>query len=425
MTVTVLKTPAEQQLQDAYAAFSSTLSPSEVARRAPFARQLVDQGLPNRRVEAFKYTDLRAKLTNFSPLADAMSLGDARTLQSAFATVPRSRFLFAHGVALETAQIAGVSLRDVPLEEALSGEGSFEKTIQNSALMQLHGSFVQRVFEIRVAAGVHIDTPLHLAFVAGDEGASYTEVRLVLEAGARAHVLESYETSRQSVHRMHTMVRYQLADEAHVEVCRLQAEGPRHVHLSQSFVELGARSRFARRHLSAGAALSRHEISLHFAGENAEASLHAVQLLAGQRHGDVTLYVHHDAVGCVAREQQKTVLCDEAHGVFQGKILVSAHAQKTDGQMSSQTLMLSDKAEMSAKPELEIYADDVQCGHGATCGALDPEQLFYLQARGLPTAEAEAVLVEAFILEAFDKLEDESLYDVFAHAVRQWLLGRF
>lgn len=424
MTVTVLKTPAEQQLTQAFSALSSSMSASELALREPFAHNLLGKGLPTRRTEAFKYTDLRAKFTHFAPLADPMSLDEARSLQNVFAEVPRSRFLFAHGVALETPQIAGLSLRDVPLEEALSSEGEFDARVHESALMQLHGAFVRRVLEVRVAAGVHVETPLHFAFVAGDEGASYTEVRLVLEAGARVRVYESFETSVASTHQMHTTVRYQLADGAFAEVCRIQVEGKRNVHLSQSVVKLDAKAHFARRHLAAGSALSRHEISLHFAGDDAEVALHGVQLLAGQRHGDVTLYVHHDAEGCVAREQQKTVLCDDAHGVFQGKILVSAHAQQTDGKMSSQTLMLSDKAEMSAKPELEIYADDVQCGHGATCGALDPDQLFYLQARGLPTAAAEAVLVEAFIMEAFESLEDPSAKEVLETITRDWLLGR-
>ena len=123
----------------------------------------------------------------------------------------------------------------------------------------------------------------------------------------------------------------------------------------------------------------------------------AFRCRAASRHLDTTLFVDHASFGCESREQFKSVLDGESRSVFQGKILVRQNAQKTDGRMMSRALMLSEGSEADLKPELEIYADDVQCAHGATCAALDDEYLFYLMARGIPKAEAEAMLVEAFV----------------------------
>ena len=133
------------------------------------------------------------------------------------------------------------------------------------------------------------------------------------------------------------------------------------------------------------------------------------------------MFVDHAVPNCTSRELFKSVLGGEARGVFQGKILVRPHAQKTDGEMSAKAIMLSDKAEMDAKPELEIYADDVVCGHGATAGELDDELLFFLRSRGIPEREAKALLIEAFIGEAFDELEPEGVRDVLMEMTREWV----
>ncbi|NJO54310.1 MAG: Fe-S cluster assembly protein SufD, partial [Bacteroidales bacterium] len=147
----------------------------------------------------------------------------------------------------------------------------------------------------------------------------------------------------------------------------------------------------------------------------------AASLLRGRQHGDTTLLVEHKATQCESRELFRTVLDGTAHGVFQGKIIVEAQAQKTDGRMASNALILSEGAEMDNKPELEIYADDVQCGHGATAGSLDEELLFYLEARGIPSAEAEALLIQSFVGEIVDQVENESVREALMGDVARWL----
>ncbi|HLW92896.1 MAG TPA: SufD family Fe-S cluster assembly protein, partial [Roseiarcus sp.] len=144
----------------------------------------------------------------------------------------------------------------------------------------------------------------------------------------------------------------------------------------------------------------------------------------GKRHADTTLTVNHAAPRGESREFYKHIVADEATGVYQGKVIVEPGAQKTDGGMKSQAILLSPAAIMNNKPELEIFADDVICGHGATVGALDPDQLFYLRARGIPEKEAEAMLLEAFGFEAIERVGDEHLREALRDKARGWLAAR-
>jgi Fe-S cluster assembly protein SufD len=159
-------------------------------------------------------------------------------------------------------------------------------------------------------------------------------------------------------------------------------------------------------------------------GNDAKVSLGGLALIDGARRADTTLQVVHSALGGTSREFYRAIVDDDAVGVFQGKIIVEKSAQKTDGAMKSQAILLSPRAQMNEKPELEIFADDVVCGHGATVGSLDPEQLFYLRARGIPQSEAKAMLLEAFGGESIDRIQDEVLIDALRARLRAWLKSR-
>ena len=159
-------------------------------------------------------------------------------------------------------------------------------------------------------------------------------------------------------------------------------------------------------------------------GERAKVALGGLALLDGSRRADTTLQVVHSAPGGTSREFYRAIVDDEAVGTFQGKVIVANGAQKTDGAMKSQAVLLSPHAQMNAKPELEIFADDVLCGHGATVGSLDPEQVFYLRTRGIPKDEAEAMLLEAFGGEAIERVEDVALADALRASFRAWLASR-
>jgi Fe-S cluster assembly protein SufD len=167
--------------------------------------------------------------------------------------------------------------------------------------------------------------------------------------------------------------------------------------------------------------VARSQVYLRFAGEGSAADISGAFLLRGQQHGDTTLLVEHRVPQCTSRELFKCVLDDEARGVFQGKIIVSPGAQKTDGKQMSGALLLSEGAEFDSKPELEIFADDVVCGHGATSGQINDDLLFYLEARGVPEAQARALLIQAFVGEALEKIDDEALRDALSRASAEWL----
>ena len=204
----------------------------------------------------------------------------------------------------------------------------------------------------------------------------------------------------------------------------LQDEGREAVHLNALLVSIGAKAVFDHFVLHVGARVARHQIGVEIAGEHAELRLAGASLLRDRQHADVSLVVEHGAPHGISRETFATVLEDRARGVFQGKIIVPPASQKTDGQMMSRALFLSDDAEFNAKPELEIYADDVLCAHGATSGQIDPDHLFYLMARGISRKEAESLLVAGFIEEALSAIGHEGLHAAFSARADGWLTSR-
>jgi Fe-S cluster assembly protein SufD len=228
----------------------------------------------------------------------------------------------------------------------------------------------------------------------------------VLEAGASLTLLESHEGAT-GAGQANTVVEAVVGDGAVLRHVRLDRSGTEAFAFSTLAVRIGARGQLSTVNLVAGAALSRHQVYAVFDGENARATINGAALLGGRQHADTTLLIDHAAPGGESRELFKTVLDGDATGVFQGKIIVQPQAQKTDGRMMSRALLLGEGATMNNKPELEIFADDVQCGHGATCGALDDDLLFYLMARGLPKPEAESLMVQAFVGEAIEAVEHE------------------
>jgi Fe-S cluster assembly protein SufD len=172
--------------------------------------------------------------------------------------------------------------------------------------------------------------------------------------------------------------------------------------------------------LNAGARLVRNEIHVALNGPRASAHMNGAQLVGDGQHADTTTFLDHAAPDCPSRQTYKTVLAGRSRGVFQGKILVRQAAQRTDGYQMNQALLLSEHAEIDAKPQLEIYADDVKCSHGATVGALDDNQLFYLRSRGIPAEEARSMLVQAFLVEAVEGVTEPLAQAALAEAIEGW-----
>jgi Fe-S cluster assembly protein SufD len=435
----VIRTPAEQALIERFPAMKASLpGRGEVVQLRDAAFDLLaKRGLPHRRVEEWKYTDLRALMREAAPFAEkpsaemaAVALGSA----GAFADVDVTRISFLNGHFAPEAsdQEAPGGVEVVGLPQALAAGhlllkelGTIEAARDNAAYA-INTAFMNDGAMIRVAAGTELAQPLHLRFVNSGPTAfsTATRVLVVVEEGASLTLMESHEGSDGSAHQLNDVVEIVAGDRATVRHVRLNAEGPRALALSTLVAKLGAHVYFDTVNVTTGAAVSRHQVFLTFAGEHSKANVNGATMLNGSQHADTTLLVDHAAPHCESRELFKTVIDGEATGVFQGKIIVRRAAQKTDGRMMSRAVLLSEGGTMNNKPELEIFADDVQCGHGATCGELDENLLFYLMARGLPRPQAETLLLQAFLGEAMEVIEHEGAREALVGVVEGWLEAR-
>jgi Fe-S cluster assembly protein SufD len=279
---------------------------------------------------------------------------------------------------------------------------------------------------VRIAKGATLARPLHLVF--GNSGrrpaAVFPRSLIAVEEGARAMVVESHEGAAESADQVNAVLELLVGDEAHVDYVKLTGPGAGALNVWTMMARVGARARFNTFLFTAGGAVVRNQVFVRFEGADTVAGMRGATLLKGSQHADVTLFAEHAAPACTSREMFKSVLDDSGHGVFQGKIIVRRGAQKTDARMATHALLLTDNAEADNKPELEIYADDVQCGHGATAGSLDQELLFYLKARGIPDQEAETLLIQAFVGEVVDGIEHAGLRDALMDHVAAWLRAR-
>jgi Fe-S cluster assembly protein SufD len=297
---------------------------------------------------------------------------------------------------------------------------------RDNAAYALNAAFMYDGAIVRVAAGTSVAQPVHLRFLnhAASSFATAGRVLVIVEAGASVTLLESHEGPDGLAYQPNTVMDLIAHDGAAVKHVRLVADGRDALVLSTLAAKLGARTTFDTVNVVAGPGMARHQVFLTFAGEHSKANVNGATMLNGRQHADTTLLVDHAVAHCESRELFKTIIDDEATGVFQGKIIVRPHAQKTDGRMMSAALLLSEGGTMNNKPELEIFADDVQCGHGATCGALDEDLLFYLMARGLPRPEAESLMVQAFLGEAVETVDHEPTREALVAVVENWLRAR-
>jgi Fe-S cluster assembly protein SufD len=441
--LTMIKTAAETALADAFGAARGRLPGDErvAAQREAAFHLFAKTGLPHRRIEEWKYTDLRALMRDAKPLAappDAAAKAQAKRAGALLGDVECRRLTFVDGAFVpELSDVAalepGLSIRS--LAEALADNDATvaahlgKLAPADNVAVALNTALMGDGAVIRIAAGTTIERPLALLFVAsGKPTASFVRSLVVVEQGARAMLIESHEGPTDGAstcdYQVNAALELAVADRAHVDHVKLIAEGGEALHVSTLAAAIGAQARFNAFTFTAGGAVVRNQMFLNFDGQDTVAAVRGATLIKGRQHADTTLVANHIAHDCQSRELFKTVLDDEAHGVFQGRIIVKRHAQKTDAKMMTQALLLSERAEADNKPELEIYADDVQCGHGATAGALDDDLKFYLMARGIPAAEAEALLIRAFLGEAIEGVEHAGLREALMDAVAAWLAQR-
>jgi Fe-S cluster assembly protein SufD len=423
-----IRTAAETAFGDLYEAARDRL-PGDATVRDRAAESIRTGGLPHRRIEAWKYTDLRSLLRELRAPAAPPS---AAEIEQAGALVPLAGieadlivlvngFLvpdLSPGLAVDG--VAVVSLA----EELTSGKLALADGVEGDFIRAFNTAFLSDGVAIRVEAGRKLERPLHIAQVqVGEAAAAHTRVMFALGEGAEAILLES-ATSDGAAHQSTSVLDLDIGTKARLAHVKLQDVAREAVALGALQARIGEGCRFDHAAFAAGSAVARQEIRLQFVGKGAVARVNGIALAGGRRHLDTTMVVDHIAPGCESRELFKSVLDGEARAVFQGRIVVEPAAQKTDGKMMMKVMMLSEGPEADLKPELEIYADDVVCGHGATAGAIDEDLLFYLRSRGIPEAEAQTLMVQAFLGEVLEMIDHEGIRDAFGDRVVAWLSDR-
>ncbi len=437
--VKVIKTAAETALAHAFTQARERL-PGTAAiaeRRATAFDLFVREGLPHRRIEDWKYTDLRALMRDAKPLAgppDAAAIAGAKTAGKLLGDVECRRLVFIDGAfvpelsdtaALEAGLEIGSLAAALADNDPVLAEKLGKLAPAGDVAVALNTALMGDGAVIRIGAGATIERPLHLIFVASETpAASFVRSLVAVGRGARVMLIESHEGPAGSDYQVNAALELFVGDEAHVDHVKIIGEGMQALHVSTLAAAIGAKARFNSFTFTAGGAVVRNQLFLNFDGEDTVAGIRGATLINGRQHADTTLVANHIAPGCQSRELFKAVLDDEAHSVFQGRIVVRRHAQQTDAKMMTRALLMSERAEADNKPELEIFADDVQCGHGATAGALDEELKFYLMARGIPAAEAEALLIQAFLGEAVEGIEHAGVREALMESVVAWLKTR-
>ena len=397
---------------------------SDAARQSALGR-LREMGLPAARDEYWKFT---RPDTLTQPEAPRAALFDPKEAP-VFDEVERLNLVFVDGVfdaeASDDLALEGVTIErlaetrsDLHWAKGLYGtlEANGQVPVQRP-LAALNTAFATDGLLIHVT-GIP-SKPISICYEHKSETSDAMLHHVVkVDAGAEVTILENGPAAA----RFNKVMEIDVADGARLHHIRTQGRDHERQAVTHVFARLGAESVFKSFTLTANGVLTRNECVIELTGDDAVAHVAGACVGDGDFHHDDTVFVTHDAVNCESRQVFKKVLRNGATGVFQGKILVKAGAQKTDGYQISQSLLLDEDSQFLAKPELEIYADDVACSHGSTSGAIDEEALFYLRSRGVPEPQAVNLLTLAFLAEAVQEIENEALAEEITARIEGWLI---
>ncbi|MDO6963145.1 Fe-S cluster assembly protein SufD [Rhizobium alvei] len=385
------------------------------ARRSELVGAIKAEGLPTRRREAWHYTDLRSLLRTI-PQEAATSVAALAPLVEGSTVVT-----LLNGKASASASISGTVVTTYASRladgSALSGLTTYDR---DDFVARLNGGFVSDGYDIAFPDGFEAEKPVEIQVVQGG-GLQAGRFPVRFGADSRATVIERHVAAGDKAAIVSSVSELTLGDGAEVTWILVQTEGADDSYFGQIRVSLGKDAKLRLYLLNAGGKLVRQDIHIEVGGEGSDLMLRGINLLGGDSHTDVTLVLNHNVENTTSTEIMRNVVFDRAKGVFQGQIKVAQAAQKTDARMACNSLLLSDEAEFSAKPELEIFADDVQCGHGATVTDIDHNHLFYLASRGIPEKAGRALLVQAFVQETVEELEDEALVEALESVIQAWL----
>ena len=437
MTVTATRgtSEAEKQLSEQFESGRANLPGNDAvaALRAERFQAFAGMGLPTRRIESWHYTDLRTAMRSAFALAapaDAQAIAAAK---KALAELPdaRNRIVLVDGfyqAALSEIADANVTVRGLAEALVTADRGLVEDMSPAHAsgdpALDLNAALMNGGVVVDIRAKTSAEAPVEIVSIASRQVDAAVFSRNLVRAGkdcAVAIVERHISIGQAGLQANNALV---IAAEPGSSVSHAfidDSAGAGLARVNSLIVTIGAQARLSCFALHDGGGFARRQGFVRFAGAHAALELSGLSLVRGKDHIDTTLVVNHDCPDCVSKEFFKQIVDGAGTGVFQGKVRVAPEAQKTDGAMKSQTILLGDDSAMYNKPELEIFADDVACSHGATCGSLDANQLFYAMARGLPRSDAEGLLLEAFGADAIEHVEDENLREELAGRLRAWL----
>ena len=415
--------PAAAWLGDGEAVWAADL-------RAEARGRLAARGLPTAKAETWRHTNLN-RLLALTPAPEAPSgtpaLDHAPGLLAGEAVA--ARLVFVDGrlnPALSQLDDLPAGLEIRPLAAVLDDGEADEALAHEDATRPFHDLAIALMSDgmvLELGPGTVLERPIECVHIAlADDGAKAHHLRHLIRLGAEsaAEIVESRLTLGSGATLVNESTSIDLAAGARLSLTRLYECGAEDHGVRQSFARLDKRARLEAFVALLGGALNREEIVAELVGEVASCELAGVYLLADRQHGDIITEVTHAVPDTASNQVFKGVLDDWAQAVFQGRVTVAPGAQGTDGRQLNKTLLLSDKAEIDTKPELEIYADDVKCAHGATTGALDEDALFYLRARGIPLERAQRMLVEAFLTDALEGVTSTPLREALATRIQAW-----
>ncbi|RFC64925.1 MULTISPECIES: Fe-S cluster assembly protein SufD [Mesorhizobium] len=410
-----MHTAAEKALLDAYDQRMADLpGDSAVAVKRDNAIEMLKAGLPTKRIEAWHYTDLRRLLTSvpdFEPAGNAKALDPLIEGSAVLAILNGQTTGHLNNVEGVTVERVFEKLQNGSLAPALEPDGN------DDAIGALNTAFVSDGWHVTVADGTELTTPLELQDTQ-DGGQVHLGLPVHIGNSVKATIVERHAGKRPGL--TSCVTNLVVGDDSEVLWLIVQEQPEAATHLAQFNAWIGKNARLTVFVMNSGGKLVRQEIRVITKGEGSDFQLRGINLLAGETHTDVTMVLDHAVPNTTSRELIRNIVTGRAHGVFQGRINVHQIAQKTDAKMACNTLLLSDDGEFSTKPELEIFADDVACGHGATVTEIDKNHLFYLMARGIDEKTARGLLVKAFLAEVIEELEVESVVEALESRLDAW-----
>ncbi len=390
--------------------------------RADAAARFANLGLPDRKVEAWRYTDLK-------PIRDQLFVPrNGQTGAVPPALLPTAhRLVFDNGCLMESASDLPAGVRLLGMAEAMDQAPELLAdnlgriaAVKGLPLPALNQAMSRDGYLLVVAPGVAVTQPIEILFL-NHLSANYPRNLILAQSGSSVTVLEHYLGQGEEAYVLNAVTEIVAESGAWVRRYKIQCEARTASHIATVAAQLAETAKFENFDLNLGARLARSEIHVALQGPGGRADLNGIYLLRGKQHCDNAIHMDHVVGATHSQQDYRGILDDSAHGVFQGKITVRPDAQGIEGHQLNKTLLLSDKAEIDSKPELEILADDVKCSHGATAGELDETGLFYLRTRGIPEWEARRLLMTAFVAQTLDKIGDDAVRGTMDGLVAEWM----